>query len=120
MALKDLLPPETHIPAATTIREKLKEMGFSVVKALNKAFIHPRNQAKRLEFSNFALDKGIGWMDTIVWSDETMVRSLPQGKQVRFWMRKRRDRLMDSSRGWYHGHVPGMLQRFGYWASCGY
>jgi transposase len=62
-------------------------MGFSVVKALNKAFIHPRNQAKRLEFSNFALDKGIGWMDTIVWSDETMVRSLPQGKQVRFWMR---------------------------------
>jgi len=44
--------------------------------------ILPRNQVKRLEFCEEMANYGPSFWETVIWSDETTVRQMPQGKEI--------------------------------------
>ncbi len=83
---------EQAIPSKTTIAEFLREIGFERVKLKNKQFIREANVKKRFEFAKEGLAKGSGYWHRVIWSDETTVRSVPQGKMASEWVHKSVDR----------------------------
>ena len=85
--LSNRLPSNTLIPSASSCYLILKELKFNNCKAIKKQFISTKNQQKRLEFALEYLKKEDLFWDLVVWSDETMVRKAPQGKELRFWVR---------------------------------
>jgi transposase len=86
--LASRLPKETSIPSESTCYRIVRELGYVNRKAVKKQFISTKNQQKRLEFSIEFLKKEDWFFDTIIWSDETMVRKMPNGKELYYWTRK--------------------------------
>ncbi len=74
--------PEKLIPSKSTIQRTLNDSGFKIVSLKKKTMIFPRNQLKRLEFCREMSNYGPAFWDTVIWSDETTVRQLPQGKDL--------------------------------------
>jgi hypothetical protein len=89
--LQEALPEGTAIPKRTTCQQMIKELGFERRKAKRKQFISSVNQQKRLEFAREYLAKEDWSWDLVIWSDETMVRKCPQGKEIYFWCQKDRE-----------------------------
>jgi hypothetical protein len=75
--------PEKAIPSATTIHGILKGSGFKMLKLLKKTLIWPRNQLKRVQFCEEMANYGPAFWDTVIWSDETMVRQRPKSQEKR-------------------------------------
>ncbi len=75
--------PLEPIPTKSTIHRILKDSGFKIIKLLKKTMIFPRNQLKRVEFCREMVNYGPTFWDTVIWSDETTVRQMPQGKKLK-------------------------------------
>jgi transposase len=77
-----------RLPKKTTIREFLKRNSIIVVKLLRKPLLRQINQEKRLLFAHEALNTPAllqRLVATTIWSDETTVRSHPNGRDI--WIR---------------------------------
>jgi hypothetical protein len=74
--------PEKEIPSKSTIHRILKDSGFQIIKLKKKIMIFPRNQLKRMEFCSQMANYGPAFWDTVIWSDETTVRQMPQGREL--------------------------------------
>ncbi len=74
--------PQKVIPSKSTIHRILAQSGFQILKIKKKIMIFPRNQLKRVEFCSEMANYGPAFWDTVIWSDETTVRQMPQGKEL--------------------------------------
>lgn len=74
--------PEKSIPSKSTIHRILANSGFKIISLKKKTMIFPRNQLKRMEFCAEMANYGPSFWDTVIWSDETTVRQMPQGKEI--------------------------------------
>ena len=90
MSIRDLagelrkIFPTKDVPSSSTIHRHLGQSGFKMVKVLKKTMIWPRNQAKRLNFCREMAEYGPAYWESVIWSDETTVRQMPQGKELVF------------------------------------
>jgi hypothetical protein len=75
--------PLKDIPSKSTIHRILGSSGFKIVSLKKKTMIYPRNQLKREEFCAEMTNYGPAFWDTVIWSDETTVRQMPQGKELK-------------------------------------
>jgi transposase len=82
---------QDDLPSASTCRRIARELGFENVKARKRNFISTSNALKRLQFAQQYLAREESFFERIIWSDETMVRAAPQGKEMRFWTQKGRE-----------------------------
>ncbi len=71
-----------------TNRKIMKHIGYVNENAVKRNFISSQNVQKILEFAREHLQKDDAFFDTIIWSDETMVRSAPQGKEMKYWVHR--------------------------------
>ena len=71
-----------EIPSKTVIHEFLKSNGYILRKLVKKTMIYPRNQLKRVNFCRSMIEKDASFWDRVIWSDETTVRQMPQGKDI--------------------------------------
>ena len=78
------LPPETLVPSYGSIYRFLNQSGFKMIKLLRKPLVHQRNQLKRVGFAREHIDKPPEFWETIIWSDETSVEAIPQGRSIYF------------------------------------
>lgn len=83
--LKQRLPNLSDTPSSSTIQRYLNSSGYKKIKLLRKALIHPRNVAKRVKYAEIHKDKDMDFWDTVIWSDETSVKSMPNGKDVLYY-----------------------------------
>lgn len=71
-----------RLPSHVTIRSFLLESGYLMVKLVKKPLLSEKNRQKRLIFAENGLQKPVGFWDNVIWSDETMVRSNPNSKDI--------------------------------------
>lgn len=74
------------VPSKETIRRYLKAADFGRVTLVKKPLLRDVNKQKRLDFATLHEDMGIDWANSIIWSDETMVRSYPQNRKIEIWL----------------------------------
>lgn len=72
---------DRELPSYKSMERFLKESGFVRKKLIKKPFISENNRIKRLEFAKNNREKGPDFWDNVIWTDETMVRSLPNCKE---------------------------------------
>ncbi len=89
--LRSFCPPETPTPKRTCIQTWLKRTEFVNRKAKRRQFISSVNMKKRLEYAREYLQKDDWFWDTIIWSDETMVKKATNNQDLNF--RVRGDRI---------------------------
>jgi transposase len=82
--LSKTLPPEIPVPSYRSIHRFLNQGGFKMVKLLRKPLVHQRNQLKRVAFAGEHINKPPEFWETIIWSDETSVEAIPQGRSIYF------------------------------------
>jgi transposase len=75
--------PLRDIPSKSTIHRILNNSGFQIISLKKKIMIFPRNQLKRKEFCAEMANYGPAFWDTVIWSDETSVRQMPRGKDLK-------------------------------------
>ena len=75
--------PEKAIPSKSTIHRILNSSGFEILSLKKKTMIFFRNQLKRLEFCEEMSNYGPAFWGTVIWIDETTVRQMPQGKELK-------------------------------------
>lgn len=79
------LPEEYHTPSLTTIRKFLTDNGW---KNVNSRWTVPINYAtmqKRVAFARKWLRNGKSIIGNVIWSDETTVKSHPNGRRQKHW-----------------------------------
>ncbi len=84
-------PPGTPLPKKTAINDYLRSLNFKWAKAVKRQFISLANIKKRLDFAREYSQKEDTFWDLVIWSDETMVRKAPAGRDLHFWIRRGRD-----------------------------
>ena len=82
--LSKTLPPDTQVPSYGSIYRFLNQSGFKIAKLLRKTLVHQRNQVKRVAFAREHIDKPAEFWETMIWSDETTVEAIPQGRAIHF------------------------------------
>lgn len=82
--LKKALGPNIRIPKPTSIGNFLKKNNLVLVKLLQKPLVSNKNKQKRVEFASKYLEELDSLIHETIWSDETMVRKLPKGKDIYF------------------------------------
>jgi transposase len=83
--------PETpcqSLPSRQSIHRYMKNSGFQKVTLKNKFMISEKNKAARLAFAQKYEKVEKAFWDTVVFSDETTVRSMPSKKKVDVWVHK--------------------------------
>jgi transposase len=78
------LPAGTNPPSYGSIYRFLNKSGFKMVKLLRKPLVHQRNQLKRVAFAREHINKPSEFWETMIWSDETSVEAIPQGRSIYF------------------------------------
>ena len=86
--LKLECPNVSEAPGKHSVRRFMIKNGYNLSKLPKKPFISSINQEKRLIWSKNLIEKPSDFWDNIVWSDETMVRSNPQHKDLFVKVRK--------------------------------
>ena len=81
--LKKVFGPDTRIPSKSTIHNFLKN-NLVLIKLLRKPLVSDKNKQKRVEFAAQHLNNLDKLIHETIWSDETMVRKLPKGKDIYF------------------------------------
>ena len=97
--LKLECPDVSEAPGKHSVRRFMIKNGFNLSKLPKKPFISDNNQEKRLIWAKNYIEKTSDFWDNIIWSDETMVRSNPQHKDLFVKVRKgeiRRKNLVNS------------------------
>ena len=79
-AVKAIIGSDEEILGYKSFETFLKKSGYVRVKLAKKPLLSAINMHKRLEFAKNYLQKGPGFWDHVIWSDETMVRSLPKSQ----------------------------------------
>lgn len=80
--LRKELGDEIRIPSYSRIHTYLKENGYNMIKLLKKPLISKKNQLRRVQFAKDAMENIDELENYTIWSDETLVRCLPQNKQI--------------------------------------
>ena len=70
------------VPSYKAFENFLKANGFIHQKLAKKPMISEINRLKRIEFSKNFIEKDVGFWGKVLWSDETMVRSIPNNKEI--------------------------------------
>jgi len=76
-AVKDAVGSHVAVPSYKAFENFLKANGYIHKKLEKKPMISGINKQKRIEFSKKFIEKDIGFWGKVLWSDETMVRSIP-------------------------------------------
>jgi transposase len=82
-ALRDEFGKNMRIPEKTVINDYLLENDLRIVKLLRKPLVSSKNIKKRIEFARNNLENIDDLVFKTIWSDETTVRKMPQGKDIR-------------------------------------
>ena len=82
--IRNELGEQTYIPSYSSIYRFLNQSGYKMVKLLRKPLVRQRNKEKRLSFCREYLQKLPEFWETVIWSDETSVEAIPQGRQIYF------------------------------------
>lgn len=80
--LKKDAKPDERVPCWTTIRVFLVDSGYKMVKLIKKPLLSEINKQKRLQFARNNIDKPPEFWERVIWSDETVVRSNPNSKEI--------------------------------------
>jgi transposase len=80
--LEDAGYHKNAIPSYGTIRRFLKSNEYSIKKLRKKMGISKVNIQKRAEWCRIMAEKPAEYWDTVIWSDETVVRQAPKGKDI--------------------------------------
>ena len=70
------------VPSYKAFENFLKANGFIHQKLAKKPMISEINRLKRIDFSKNFIEKDVGFWGKVLWSDETMVRSIPNNKEI--------------------------------------
>lgn len=81
-SLQSSLGPTTPCPSTTTIHKFLMLNDLKIVKLLKKRLISMRNIEKRIRFATENLENIDRLVNETIWSDETIVRSLPKSQEI--------------------------------------
>lgn len=82
--VRDEFLDHNDVPKRSTISNFLAQNKLNIIKLLKRPLVSERNKVKRIDFANFWLDDPDSLVDSVIWSDETMVRMAPQNKQITF------------------------------------
>ena len=88
LILKQEYPEAPWHPSYQTCANYLKKQGFSDKKHVLKPFINETNRQKRLLFANNWIRPDGHGLGTVIWSDETIVRSRPFTRRNHSWVHK--------------------------------
>ncbi len=80
--LRELYDVQDDLPSYKAFERFLKRSNYKVVKLLKKPFVSSVNMIKRIDFAKNHAEKGPEFWDRVIWSDETMVRSLPKSIDI--------------------------------------
>lgn len=80
--LKDAAGPYKRTPSKSTIGRFLIKNNLVMIKLLKKPLVSIRNIGRRLEFAQKWLEDPDELIYNTIWSDETTVRKMPQGKDI--------------------------------------
>ena len=80
--LREVYKVEGELPSYKAFERFLKQSNFKIVKLLKKPLISVINMQKRIEFAENYLEKAPEFWEKVIWSDETMVRSLPKSIEI--------------------------------------
>lgn len=92
--LKKIFPDNSNLPSGNTIAKYLKENGLVKKKSWLKPFINETNRQKRLNFAEKWLGDGTDKLGTVIWSDETMVRSHPFTRNIASYQPKNAPKII--------------------------
>jgi transposase len=85
-ALQAAMGPDVKVPSWRTCYNYLNENKFRIATSLNKPLISATNREKRVAFAKKYLEMDPDYYEHVIWTDETTVRALPQGKKLQFWV----------------------------------
>jgi transposase len=71
-----------HVPRWTTIRSFLVNSGYKMMKLIKKPMLSEINRKKRIDFARKYLENPPEFWNHVIWSDETVVRSNPNSKEI--------------------------------------
>ena len=71
-----------HVPRWTTIRSFFLDSGYKMVKLIKKPILSEINRNKRIIFAKKYLENPPEFWTRVIWSDETVVRSNPNSKEI--------------------------------------
>ncbi len=80
--IKATVGSHVAVPSYKAFENFLKANGFIHQKLAKKPMISEINRLKRIEFSKNFIEKDVGFWGKVLWSDETMVRSIPNNKEI--------------------------------------
>ena len=80
--LKELYDVKDDLPSYKAFERFLKRSNYKIVKLLKKPFVSSVNMTKRIDFAKNNIEKSPEFWDKVIWSDETMVRSLPKNIEI--------------------------------------
>lgn len=80
--LKSLLSEDMKIPSASSVQKFLLSNDLRCVKLWKKPMVSEVNMERRLQYGQQYGDMDESFWKTILWSDETTVQKLPQGKEI--------------------------------------
>ena len=78
----------------TTLGRYLNKNGLGRTKAKRSIFLRDINRMKSLEFARFMIQKSDAELNSILWTDETMVKAFPNGKAVFFRANRNRSDII--------------------------
>ena len=85
-ALQQVVGPDIQVPSGRTLARYLAANGFEIIRALKKPLVSAKNRQLRVDWALEMQDTDPELWDMVIWSDETTVRSMPQAKEVHFWI----------------------------------
>ena len=86
--LREYFGDDRPLPSYTTVWRFLNDSGYLFVKLVKKPLLSEKNRAKRIEFSSKNISNPEEFWEWVIWSDETMVRSNPNSKDMFFKVHK--------------------------------